>query len=373
MKKLKVKQHRRDIAHRLKSLRKQRLNRVRHHVRNSPPFCTNNEERKQNMPNSHYPIIDISDQDIDDFEQMGTKSKFWYTDSQTGDDYLFKSIHTEDGQGTPVERIGEDWAEKIACELAEVLGIPHAHYELANYQGQRGIRSKKFTTEGDNMFFGNQLIEHIANRINIPLEAGQRSQKVERVATILALIIRHPPKNWIATDNIKTAFDIFIGYMMLDTLISNQDRHNENWAMISNGSENSLAPSFDHAASLGRNESIENMQRRLASNDIGQQIPTYVNRSKSYFYTENKRLKTLEAFLAFASFRKSATLEWLERLETVDLDKITQIVSQIPECIMGQTEKDFCIGIIIANKSRILQYKEQFQEQKKQEDKETTQ
>lgn len=309
----------------------------------------------------NYPIIDISDQYIDEFEQMGTKSKFWYTDSETGEDYLFKSIHTEDGQGNPVEREGEDWAEKVACEIADALGIPHAHYDLASYQGQRGIRSKKFTTTSDNMFFGNQLIDHITNRINISLEAGQQSQKVDRVAAILARLISYPPKNWVETNNIKTAFDIFIGYMMFDTLISNQDRHNENWATIINADGSFLAPSFDHAASLGRNESVAKMQDRLISKDEGRQIPAYVKRSKSYFYAGNQRLRTLDAFLAFASYRKNATLEWLERLETLDLDKITQIVKRVPESIMGLTEKDFCIGIIIANKERILQNRERFQ------------
>ncbi|OBT12018.1 hypothetical protein A9264_16100 [Vibrio sp. UCD-FRSSP16_10] len=320
---------------------------------------------KNVMTNLYYPIIDISDQDIDDFEQMGTKSKFWYTDSKTKDEYLFKSTHTEDRHGAPVERKGEDWAEKIACELAETLGIPHAHYDLANYKGQRGIRSRKFTIAGDNMFFGNQLIEHVANRINVPVEAGQRSQKVDRVAAILARLIQNPPKNWKPTENIKTAFDVYIGYLLFDALISNQDRHNENWAMILNGTQSYLAPSFDHAASLGRNESVETMYERLSSKDEGRQIPNYVSRCKSYFYYGSKRLKTLEAFLMIGYFRKKATKEWLERLETLEFMTISLIVDKVPEELMGLTEKTFCKSILIANQARILQYKEMFDEQKK--------
>ncbi|EGR1562255.1 hypothetical protein D6L41_12110 [Vibrio alginolyticus] len=318
-----------------------------------------------------YPIIDISDQDVDNYEQMGTKSKFWYRDSETGEDYLFKSIHTEDRQGNPIERKGEDWAEKIACELAEALGIPHAHYDLANYQGQRGIRSKKFTEDGENMFFGNQLIEHVANRINVPLERGQRSQKVERVAAILARLIKHPPKGWEPTENITNTFDVFIGYLLLDTLISNQDRHNENWGMIINNNESYLAPSFDHAASLGRNESVEKMHERLTSNDEGRQVPNYVARSKSYFYNGNDRLKTLDAFVIFGFYRKKAALEWLERLESLEVDEFFSIVDRVPDKIMGLTEKTFCKAILIANKARILAYKQIFLEHAEQEEKET--
>ncbi|MGV2990067.1 hypothetical protein ACE1OE_20735 [Vibrio sp. E150_011] len=312
-----------------------------------------------------YPIIDISDQDIDEFEQMGTKSKFWYTDSITGEEYLFKSVHTEDREGNPIERKGEDWAEKIACELAVILDLPHAHYDLANYKGQRGIRSKKFTEDGDNMFFGNQLIEHIANRINMPLEKGQRSQKVDRVASILQRIIAHPPLGWKASEDISSAFDVFIGYLMFDTLISNQDRHNENWAMIVKGDTSYLAPSFDHAASLGRNEPVETMHERLVSNDEGRQIPNYVMRCKSYFYNGSDRLKTLDAFVVLAYFRKRAALAWLDRLEALGYEQILDVVSRIPDAIMGGTEKTFCASVIIANKARILQYRELFLENKK--------
>ncbi|MFT5815119.1 MAG: hypothetical protein ACI9VT_002890, partial [Psychroserpens sp.] len=165
-----------------------------------------------------YPIFDISDQNIDGYEQMGTKSKFWYTDSQTGKEYLFKSIHTEDQNGNPIKRKGEDWAEKIACGVAELLNIPHANYDLAYYNGERGVRSEKFTNSGDNMFFGNELIEHVANKINFQLEHGQHSQKVERVIAILNRIVVNPPTGWEPSHQIETAFDVFIGYVLLDVL-----------------------------------------------------------------------------------------------------------------------------------------------------------
>lgn len=321
------------------------------------------------MTKKDYSIIDISEQNIDDFEPMGTKSKFWYTDSRDDQEYLFKSIHTQDGKGNPVVRLGEDWAEKIACELAEAIGVPHAHYELASYQGERGIRSKKFTARGDNMFFGNQLIEYVTSNDNIPLERGQRSQEVDRVAAILERVIVNPPRDWEPNENIKSALDVFIGYLLLDTLISNQDRHNENWAMIKNGDGTFLAPSFDHAASLGRNESVAKMRERLESKDEGRKIPTYVSRSKSYFYDSAIRLKTLDAFYLFGRYSRSAANEWLDRLESLSVEQIFEIVARVPDELMGNTEKLFCNGVIIANKARILNLRELLQPTVQQEDK----
>jgi hypothetical protein len=304
----------------------------------------------------YYPVIDISDQDIDNYEQMGTKSKFWYTDSNTNEEFLFKSIRTEDKNGKKIERKGEDWAEKVACELAELLGVPHAIYDLATYNGERGIRSKKFTKQGENMFFGNQLIEHVVNTLNSTLEQGQRSQTVPRVGLVLEKIIKNPPLGWDETENIKTALDVFIGYLLLDTLISNQDRHNENWGMISLGTQFSLAPSFDHAASLGRNESEATMIERLNTKDEGRRIPTYVSKSKSHFYHGSKKLKTLDAFLLLGYNSKKATLEWFSRLRELSDHTIANIIIKIPINIMSDTEKYFCYSVIIANKARLQIY-----------------
>ncbi|MDF4652972.1 hypothetical protein P3502_27505, partial [Vibrio parahaemolyticus] len=131
------------------------------------------------------------------------------------------------------------------------------------------------------------------------------------------------------------------------------------------------APSFDHAASLGRNESIEKMHERLISKDEGRQIPNYVARSKSYFYNGSDRLKTLDAFCIFGFYRKKATLEWLKQLEKLETEQIFSIVDKVPDEIMGLTEKTFCKAILIANKARILAYKPMFLEHLQQEDKET--
>lgn len=67
-------------------------------------------------------------------EPLGTKRKFWYSDGQRR--MLFKA----EERGT-----GEDWAEKVACQLCELLGLPHVHYELA--EEYDGDTCKQFTLE----------------------------------------------------------------------------------------------------------------------------------------------------------------------------------------------------------------------------------
>jgi hypothetical protein len=62
-----------------------------------------------------FPTVPVDPAKAESLEQLGTKRKFWFTDDQ-GRRVLFKA----EERGT-----GEDWAEKLACELAGLLGLPH--------------------------------------------------------------------------------------------------------------------------------------------------------------------------------------------------------------------------------------------------------
>lgn len=68
-----------------------------------------------------YNIISVDPARTDATEHLGTRPKFWYLDPH-GERWLFKA----EERGT-----GEDWAEKIACELARVMGLPRVEYDLA--------------------------------------------------------------------------------------------------------------------------------------------------------------------------------------------------------------------------------------------------
>jgi hypothetical protein len=50
-------------------------------------------------------------------------------------------------------------------------------------------------------------------------------------------------------------------------------RHHQNWGLIlSPDKKTYLAPTFDHASSLGRNETDENREDRLATKDLGRSM-----------------------------------------------------------------------------------------------------
>ena len=92
-------------------------------------------------------IVEIPPDAPEKFEDMGTKPKFWYRDAQ-GKYRLYKEIRV----GT-----GEDWSEKIACELCKLLESPHVHYDLATWKGTKGVISQHFC-ENDRLVHGNLLL-----------------------------------------------------------------------------------------------------------------------------------------------------------------------------------------------------------------------
>lgn len=93
-----------------------------------------------------YRVVRVDPARAQALEPLGTKRKYWYMDDQ-GRPMVFKA----EERGT-----GEDWAEKIACELAERLGLPHVVYELAEENGTRtaGVVCETFAPPPRTLWWG---------------------------------------------------------------------------------------------------------------------------------------------------------------------------------------------------------------------------
>jgi hypothetical protein len=236
-------------------------------------------------------------------EPLGTKRKFWY--SEQNKRMLFKA----EERGT-----GEDWAEKVACELCRRIGLPDVKYELAaEYDGghylQPGVVCPHCAPAPESLVLGNQLL--LAHDPAYPRE-DHRKYKVSAytVDAVLQCVQRLGPPAWnwsaIAPAGIGTALDVFTGYVMLDAWIANQDRHHQNWAAIASPTEKGLrlGPTFDHGASLARNISDDERKERLESRDKGRQVFHFASRARSAFYASAGDVRTLERWRRLAVLLK---------------------------------------------------------------------
>jgi len=297
-----------------------------------------------------YPIHDVTGWPAVNDEPMGTKPKCWLRKDK--DDYwLFKQKHRPHSD--------DDWSEKIASELAGLLGIPHATVELARRHGTRGVVSRDMVAQcgAEELIPGNSLL--------VEADPGYPSGEfyhvahhtIERIFAVLETrSVGLPPGRELGPE-VADACDLFVGYLLFDAWIGNTDRHHENWAALKfAGGRYALAPSYDHAASLGHNVQDDQRNDRLTTWVESRQVAAYATKARSAIYrtpTDRKAVSTDIAFTLASARRPSAGAYWLDRLRRIDDGGANEIVNRVPGGIMSGVAKTFADRLLRANRARL--------------------
>ncbi|WP_172435571.1 HipA domain-containing protein, partial [Escherichia coli] len=88
---------------------------------------------------------------------------------------------------------------------------------------------------------------------NYPQDCKDLSQHtIDNISKAMGNTSLNLPIDWTPPEKISQVIETFVGYLLLDAWIGNTDRHHENWAFISLGEKIYLAPTYDHASSMGR-------------------------------------------------------------------------------------------------------------------------
>lgn len=298
-----------------------------------------------------FPVVRVDSRRAEALEPLGTKRKFWYLEGEQR--MLFKA----EERGT-----GEDWAEKIACELCRLLGLPHVHYELAHDQNANlpGVVCASCAPRPFALILGNQMM--LQRDPAYPASEGNRykvrAHSVEAVAEVLRPLAP-PPLPWMdgAPDGLNSALDVFVGYVMLDAWIANQDRHHENWGALGDGERLWLAPTFDHGASMARNLSDDERHERMTTRDTNRHMSAFARRARSAFYGASEAtrpLTTAAAWRAFAQLAPSAAQRWLHQLAGIDGSTVENLLLQVPPSRMSTVCRDFTGNLLRENRARLL-------------------
>lgn len=295
---------------------------------------------------SEFPIIEIdADWTLDD-EPMGSKDKFWL---ERPDDsvlpWLFKYSRANRGEAT-----GEHWAEKIASELAELIGLPHGRVELARYNNQWGALCRMFDELEDHtieLVHGNELLAGALPEYDPDQRFGQAQHTLDNIFRAI--------RYGIGDDGAKLhgAFSGIAGFVVLDALILNTDRHHENWALFRQTSAQRetihwLAPTFDHASSLGREQTADTL--RQWKNDRSLNRPEwYANRGTGAVFRRvdaGKGENPLTLLELAARKWPRFVHPWLERLRSVSQREIVAVVDAIPDDAMSQEHRWFATELL---------------------------
>lgn len=285
-------------------------------------------------------------------EAMGTKKKFWF--SRDEEMWLFKATRPASG---------EHWAEVLAAALADSLGLPHAAYELARWRDRDGVDNagvvtRRFTPDGFDLVHGNELL---AERDPGYPAAGHRyvrtqEHTIDAVRDALAGDVGLP-LNWTPPAGATSPADVFGGYLLLDAWIGNTDRHHENWGLVVNLKEGHrhLAPTFDHASSLGAHQQDAKRALRLESKDPQFRVEGYVEKARCALYAKAGEIRPMTPLEAFRAWSDGAIVEpWLQRIHGIEDVRIYELIERIPELEMSGPSREFAGAILQRNKWRIL-------------------
>ena len=162
-------------------------------------------------------------------EQMGSKEKFWVRSMRTNTEWLAK-LARDNADGYT----GEHWSEKLAAEVASVLGVPRPDVELGHFRGHPVSLTESFLQPGESLIHGNELVSMVDP--NYPSSGpNYRTQEHTLGAIRDAFVDRNVGGSDESRHSDLSAFGLFTGYLLLDALICNTDRHHENWAVIASG------------------------------------------------------------------------------------------------------------------------------------------
>ncbi len=291
-------------------------------------------------------IIDVSAWVPAHEETLGTKPKRWLQNPSTDVYWLMKDTtfnRRKDGSLYPK---GDDWSEWIASRVARHLGLPAAQVEFADggpgAETARGIITLSFLADGESLLHGNELLEEIG----ITGSDTHDRMGYDLVAVRSVLDSAQPPEH---TPDLS-AWEVFVGYLVLDAVLGNVDRHQENWAVVARDRSRRLAPTFDHASCLGFQLDDDHRIERLESNDRNRHPEAYANRARSRFDGEPPLLDI--AAQGLRSMPEPVRRRWLD--PCAQLDALDEIASSPPATRISEPSREFARRMLRHNATRLL-------------------
>ncbi|MDE6888674.1 MAG: HipA domain-containing protein [Eubacterium sp.] len=164
-------------------------------------------------------------------EGSGRSEKQWLINPETMEIGLFK--YKKDEETT------DHASECIASDLAELIGLSCARFELGRYYGREGSFSYNIV-EKDSMELveGVHFISSLYSKFDVEkLMDTQTGEKYSLEMIASALKGFH-------------LFEEFLPILVFDFLIGNTDRHQSNWAFIKEENKYRLSPLYDNSSSL---------------------------------------------------------------------------------------------------------------------------
>jgi len=254
----------------------------------------------------------------------------------------------------------EFWSEIIASEIGQSLGFDTLHYDVAWKDDRLGCLSKSMINpQKEELQEGYKWLTGFNPKYDINDNEAYTFQAIERMLTTQF------KKNDFIINLIKT--------IVFDSIIGNEDRHQENWGIIvtsqqlvdngtifrrkktSSEASYSFTPIYDSGSSMGRELTDVKVEQMLTDNV---QLEAYIKRGKSEIHWEGEKgkQKHLELISKVSNLGyQNPISKTIETIKTKYNHKtIIDIINNIDKCLptehyslkMPQKRKDFLIKLI---------------------------
>lgn len=254
----------------------------------------------------------------------------------------------------------EFWSEIIASEIGYTLGFNILRYDVARKDDRLGCLSKSMIDpQNEELQEGYKWLTGFDSGYDIKDDKAYTFQLINRLLT----------KQFAKEGFIRDMIEIIV----FDSIIGNEDRHQENWSIIVTTTKQAnkdnifrkrkavtessyrFAPIYDSGSSMGRELTDEKVAIMLADNI---RLDAYVRRGRSEIHWEGERNKQkhLELIRKVSSFGYKSIVSDIigsirARYKEGDIENIiNNIDSCLPEGLrtekIPQVRKDFLIKLV---------------------------
>jgi hypothetical protein len=238
-----------------------------------------------------------------------------------------------------------DCAEVFTSRLAAAIGLPAAECRFAILEGELGLISRNVAPHGFSLYPGTTYlpeVEGYERRTAASTPDGGRMRR-EQGYTLDAVekVLEHvgPPPG---IDDLS-GFAVFAGYLVLDALVANGDRHPGNWALLERQADGArfLAPTYDHGSALGAGMTEANRRDKDPE--------AFARKGRANPFEPRRQLLV---DLALEAVRRSGAGLWLERVAALDSTTIRATL-EAPPGRLSEVASTFIERVVLENQRRL--------------------
>ena len=287
----------------------------------------------------NYPVLQLDpsmkiEELIDPIESTGYLRKFWLEHPQLG-----RSLIKLEEDTAPA------WSEKVSYEVATRLKLPAASYEIGELVGWSNYPAKTKVIVSPN--FKQADTRYVQGEKLLAQTNPDFSYSVREVLETLTQNRVQLPSGYQAPEGINDGTDLFVGYLLLDSLIANNDRHSGNWEIgLDSRGIKSLAPVYDNGASFATTFGSLVYENYT--------VEQYMNTDLSMFGEFQA-----ETFKQAAELRPKAAMVWLKQLASVEIQQLEPIFARLPSDRVTSEARAFAIELLAYNRTQLLSFFEE--------------